>query len=181
MKYIPNAITLLRLLMVPFFAFVYFSEMPNAQVYALALFLAAGFTDVLDGYIARKYDAVSVVGIVFDPLADKLMLLTALACLTFNGVIPLWTLAVMLVVEGVLILAGIYLYLNDKKDVVPAGKLGKAATVLFAAAVSMMILIPDNPATWIVFWAALAAKVASFFNYAKGFVKRSGSEDKKKM
>ncbi|HSN58547.1 MAG TPA: CDP-alcohol phosphatidyltransferase family protein, partial [Clostridiaceae bacterium] len=68
MKYIPNAITLLRLLMVPFFAFVYFSEMPNAQVYALALFLAAGFTDVLDGYLARKYDVVSVVGIVFDRL-----------------------------------------------------------------------------------------------------------------
>ncbi len=178
MKYLPNAITLLRLFMVPFFAFVYFSGMQNAKVYALALFLFAGFTDILDGYLARKYNVVSVVGIVLDPLADKLMLLTALACLTFNGVIPLWTLAVMLVVEGVLILAGIYLYLNDEKDVVPAGKLGKAATVLFAAAVSMMILIPDNPATWIVFWAALASKVASFFNYAKGFVKSSGSEEK---
>jgi cardiolipin synthase len=179
MKYVPNAITLLRLLMVPFFAFIYFSGTKNAQVYALALFLAAGATDMLDGYLARKYNVVSVVGIVLDPLADKLMLLTALACLTFKGVIPLWTLAVMLVVEGALILAGIYLYFNEEKDVVPAGKLGKAATVLFAAAVSLMILIPGNPATWIIFWGALGAKVASFVNYARGFIKTGGSEDKK--
>ena len=176
MKYLPNAITLLRLFMVPIFAFVYFSGIQNAQVYALALFLAAGLTDVLDGYLARKYDVVSVVGIVLDPLADKLMLLTALACLTFKGVIPLWSMAVMLVIEGVLILAGIYLYFNEKKDVVPAGKLGKAATVLFAAAVSMMILIPGHPATWIVFWAALASKAASFVNYSKGFIKSRGAE-----
>jgi len=176
MKYLPNAITLLRLLMVPFFAMIYFSGTKNAQAYALALFLAAGATDMLDGYLARKYNVVSVVGIVLDPLADKLMLLTALACLTFKGVIPLWTLAVMMVVEGALILAGIYLYFNEEKEVVPAGKLGKAATLLFAAAVSLMILIPGHPVTWIIFWAALAAKVASFVNYSRSFIKQGGSE-----
>lgn len=176
MKYVPNAITLLRLLMVPFFAAIYFSGTANAKAFALALFLAAGLTDILDGYLARKYNVVSVIGIVLDPLADKLMLLTALTCLTFNGIIPLWTLAVMLVIEGALILAGIYLYFNKEKDVVPAGKLGKAATILFAAAVSLMILIPGHPVTWIVFWAALAAKAASFLNYSKGFVNKSRSE-----
>ncbi len=179
MKYVPNAITLLRLLMVPFFAAIYFSGTENSQVYALALFLAAGATDMLDGYLARKYNVVSIVGIVLDPLADKLMLLTALACLTFKGIIPLWTLAVMLVVEGVLILAGIYLYFNEEKEVIPAGKLGKAATVLFAAAISLMILIPGNPVTWIVFWFALASKVASFINYSKGFIAESGTGNEK--
>ncbi|HEY5576006.1 MAG TPA: CDP-alcohol phosphatidyltransferase family protein, partial [Clostridiaceae bacterium] len=114
--------------------------------------------------------------IVFDPLADKMMQLTALACLAFNRVIPFWTFWVMLVIEGVLILAGIYLYFNAEKDVVPAGKLGKAATVLFAAAVSMMILIPGNSVTWIIFWAALAVKAASFLNYSKGFVNKSRSQ-----
>jgi len=176
MKYVPNAITLLRLLMVPVFAALYFSGNQNAKIYALAVFLAAGLTDVIDGYLARKYDVVSVIGIVFDPLADKTMQLTALACLAFNRVIPLWTFWVMLVIEGALILAGIYLYFNLEKDVVPAGKLGKAATVLFAAAVSMMILIPDHPLTWIVFWTALSAKAISFTNYLKGFIKNSRPE-----
>jgi cardiolipin synthase (CMP-forming) len=181
MKYVPNSITLLRLFMVPVFAALYFSGNQNAKIYALAVFLAAGLTDVIDGYLARKYNVVSVIGIVFDPLADKLMQLTALACLAFNRVIPLWTFWVMLVIEGVLILAGIYLYFNEQKDVVPAGKLGKGATVLFAAAVSMMILIPGHPVTWIVFWAALAAKAASFLNYSKGFANKSSSEKAKKM
>jgi len=176
MKYVPNTITLLRLLMVPVFAAIYFSGTQNAKIYALAVFLVAGLTDVLDGYLARKYKVVSVIGIVFDPLADKMMQLTALACLAFNRVIPFWTFWVMLVIEGVLILAGIYLYFNAEKDVVPAGKLGKAATVLFAAAVSMMILIPGNSVTWIIFWAALAVKAASFLNYSKGFVNKSRSQ-----
>jgi cardiolipin synthase (CMP-forming) len=179
MKYVPNAITLLRLLMVPVFAALYFSGTQNAKIYALAVFLAAGLTDMLDGYLARKYNVVSVIGIVFDPLADKMMQLTALACLAFNRVIPLWTFWVMLVIEGVLILAGIYLYFNVEKDVVPAGKLGKAATVLFAAAVSMMILIPGYPLTWIVFWTALAGKAISFTYYSKGFIKNRGSERNK--
>jgi cardiolipin synthase len=176
MKYIPNSITLLRLFMVPVFAVIYFSGNQNAKIYALAVFLVAGLTDMIDGYLARKYDVVSVIGIVFDPLADKMMQLTALACLALNNVIPLWTFWVMLVTEGVLILAGIYLYFNVEKDVVPAGKLGKAATVLLAAAVSLMILIPGNPLTWIIFWTALAAKAISFINYSKGFIKKSRPE-----
>jgi len=176
MKYIPNAITLLRLFMVPVFAAIYFSGNQNAKIYALAVFLVAGLTDMIDGYLARKYDVVSVIGTVFDPLADKMMQLTALACLALNSVIPLWTFWVMLVIEGVLILAGIYLYFNVEKDVVPAGKLGKAATVLLAAAVSLMILIPVSPLTWIVFWTALAVKAISFINYSKGFIKKSRPE-----
>ena len=178
MKYVPNAITLLRLLMVPVFAGLYFSASPNAPLYALAIFLAAGATDLLDGYLARKYNAVSVIGIVLDPLADKFMLLTALACLAIKGVIPLWTLVLMLVVEGILIVSGIYFYFNKKKEVIPAGKLGKSATVIFVAAVSMMIVVPEFSLSWVIFCAALAAKVLSLAYYSKGFIERRRAKGK---
>lgn len=171
MKYVPNAITLLRLILIPFFVFAYFSELENARIYALVLFLLAGFTDLLDGYLARKYQVVSVVGIVLDPLADKLMLLTALGCFVYKGAIPVPALVIMLILEGLLILGGIYLYVHKTRDVVPAGITGKMATVFFAIVVVLLILIPEYFLTQVLLWVALALKVISFAYYSNGFIK----------
>jgi len=142
-------------------------------MYALMIFLLAGITDLLDGYLARKYDVVSVVGIVLDPLADKLMLLTALICLYVAAVLPLWVLAVMAVSEGLLILAGIYLYFHKTEKVIPANKFGKMATILFTLAVVLLILLPAADISQWMLLLAVAAKIVSFSTYGLNFIHRS--------
>lgn len=165
MKYLPNAITILRLFLIPVFVYVFFSENPYGYFYALAIFLIAGVTDLLDGYLARKYDVVSVVGVVLDPLADKLMLLTALWCLSAVKSIPFWVFVVMIIIEGLQILSGIYLYFKPQEMVIPANRFGKSATLLFTVAVSMLILIPGSPAVSTIVILAVAAKAISFSSY----------------
>lgn len=176
MKYLPNIITMIRLILIPVFVFFFFSPMKYNHIYALVVFLIAGLTDLLDGYIARKYNVITEAGKVLDPLADKLMLLTALSCLAIYGIIPVWVLVVMFIPEGLLIIAGVYLYYNKERDVVPANKLGKGATVLFAVAVSFMVLMPGHIATLIILSAAIAAKLISFLYYANNFLKNGKSK-----
>uniref|UniRef100_UPI00359F6646 CDP-alcohol phosphatidyltransferase family protein n=1 Tax=Jeotgalibaca porci TaxID=1868793 RepID=UPI00359F6646 len=67
MKHVPNLLTLLRLFMIPIYLLVFYMESPNALQYALFIFIGASFTEVLDGYLARKYEVVSKFGIVADP------------------------------------------------------------------------------------------------------------------
>jgi cardiolipin synthase len=165
MKHVPNAITIVRLFLVPIFIYVFFSGNPYSHVYALGIFLFAGITDLLDGYLARKYNVVSVVGTVLDPLADKLMLLTALWCLAVIKEIPYAFLVIIIAIESFQIFSGIYLYFRKQKSVIPANKFGKSATVLFALAVSMMVLVPDFPLTIMVVVLAVIAKVVSFSSY----------------
>lgn len=172
MRYLPNMITFLRLLLVPAFVAMFFSTLENHLIYAMIIFLFAGLTDMLDGYLARKYDVISVVGIVLDPLADKLMLLTALICLFVTSVFPLWILMVMVVSEGLLILAGIYLYFHKTKDVVPANIFGKLATVLFTLAVVLLILLPAYGISQWILLLAVAAKLISFTTYGLNFIRK---------
>lgn len=174
MKHIPNAITIIRLFLVPLFIYVFFSGDPYSHVYALVIYLIAGITDLLDGYLARKYKVVSVVGTVLDPLADKLMLLTALWCLAVIKEIPYAFLVIIIAIEGFQILSGIYLYFHKQKSVIPANKFGKSATVLFALAVSMMVLVPDGSLTLVVVLLALVAKIVSFSSYMILYVRGRG-------
>lgn len=173
MRYVPNALTVLRLLMVPVFAMLFFSTIENNHIYALIAFLVAGLTDFLDGYIARKYQVVSVVGIVLDPLADKLMLLTALVCLAVYGSMPIWVLVIVLINESILIIAGTSMYFKKKKSVMPANIFGKIATVLFSLAVFLMIVLPGQPLTNIMLIVALVSKIFSFVSYGVNFLKKS--------
>ena len=172
MKYVPNALTILRLFMVPAFALLFFSSIADSHLYALLIFLLAGFTDWLDGFLARKYDVVSIVGIVLDPLADKLMLLTALFCLTIYGSMPIWVLAIILANESILIIVGITMYFRKKKSVIPANKFGKAATVLFTLAVFLMIVLPGHSFTMTIMIIALISKLISFGSYVIRYFKK---------
>lgn len=177
MKYVPNMITFFRLLLIPIFVLVFFSSMENRLLYALGIFLLAGATDALDGYLARKYDVVSVVGIVLDPLADKLMLLTALACLFFNAEVPLWILILMATVEGMQILTGIYLYVSKTERVIPANKFGKTATILFTIAVALLLIFPFSTLSHWVLVLAVASKLISFVSYGLHFLGRQKEKE----
>lgn len=126
---IPNMLTTFRILLIPVFILIFFSNSPSALIYSLVIFLLAGATDILDGYIARKYNQVTKYGVVLDPLADKLMLLTVLFCLSLKTLIPSWIFIIVAIKEISMIVSGILLYKKD--TIIPSNIFGKASTVLF--------------------------------------------------
>ena len=131
---IPNALTIIRLLLIPGFVYYYFSPMEYGNKIAIVIFVVAGLTDIIDGFVARKCNLVTRLGIVLDPLADKLMLLTVLISITIKNQIPFWIIIVVAIKETLLILGAITLF-NDHDIVVPANKVGKLSTVAFYIAI----------------------------------------------
>ncbi len=165
-KHIPNILTVLRILLVPFFPIAYFSDSPNNTRIALFIFILAGLTDILDGYLARHFNLITKVGTVLDPLADKLMLLTAVYTLYFAGNLhPIFPI-IITVKELFMILGGIFLYLKKEKAVIPANKIGKAGTVLYSLAVFITIIFPGSLASWISVFLAIIVKLVAIVTYA---------------
>ncbi len=136
---IPNILTTVRLIVIPFFAY-YMLVAENFWLAAL-LFLFSGVTDVVDGWIARHFNMITDVGSVYDPFVDKLMQITSVVCLALKGIIPAWIICVVAVKEVSMIIVGIILYI--KKMVVRSNWYGKAATVIFYTIISALIIFPD--------------------------------------
>lgn len=129
-KHIPNILTIIRFLLIPFIVYNIFHE---NYILAFVFFTISGITDVADGYIARKYNLVSNFGKLMDPLADKLSQIATLTSLVATNIIPFWILAIVLLKEFVMIIGASFLY---GKDVVVYSKwYGKLATVLFYLAI----------------------------------------------
>ena len=126
---IPNCLTILRLILVPFFVWAYLS---GGRILALILFCAASLTDMLDGYLARKLHQITNFGKLFDPLADKLLVICAMACHAWSGVFP-WIAVMIILCKELIMVAGGAVLLR-KGVVVYANVFGKAATVSFVAA-----------------------------------------------
>ena len=168
-KHVPNILSAFRILLVPDFAIVYFSNIKNAHNLSLFIFIVANITDVIDGYIARKYNLITKVGTVLDPLADKLMQLTVLICLTIDGFIPIWLTLVILGLEMGMIIAGSYMYLREHSTVIPSNTFGKSATILFALAMFISILFPDSLASLILVISALTLKLLALGSYVHNY------------
>jgi cardiolipin synthase len=101
---------------------------------AIVLFAVAGLTDILDGFIARRYNLITRLGTMLDPLADKLMLLTVLISITMKNQIPFWIIIVVAIKETLLMLGALTLF-NDHDIVVPANRFGKLSTIAFYIAI----------------------------------------------
>lgn len=155
--------------MVPLFAWIYFSDMPNANTWALTIFILAGITDILDGYIARRYNLITNIGIVLDPLADKLMLLTAILSLYIKNHMPLIVLVIMFAKEIFMIISGIYLYFRKDNIVIPSNIFGKLATVLFTIAIIISILSPDHWYATTAILIALLFKLIALSSYLRHY------------
>ncbi len=136
---IPNILTTVRLVIIPFFA--YFMMFTNNFWIPTGLFLFSGITDVVDGWIARRFNMITDVGSVYDPFVDKLMQITAVVCMTVRDIIPLWVICFVLVKEVSMIIIGLLLYL--KKIVVHSNWYGKAATVFFYGVIFALIIFPS--------------------------------------
>ncbi len=126
--------------MIPIFGYFLLT---GQYVVGVILFIIAGLTDVLDGYIARKFDMVTSWGKFADPMADKLMQATALVILTINNIIP-YPIIVIVVVKEALIAAGSILLYKKDDIVVTSNWYGKMATVIFYLAIIMAIVFKIN-------------------------------------
>lgn len=136
MKHIPNILTVIRLIFIPsiIVALIY-----DNYLLALILFTLSSLTDVLDGKIARKYDAISDFGKLMDPLADKLTQLSVLLTLALKNVIPFWIVIILILKESIMIAGASFLY--GKSLVVSSKWYGKLATVLIYIAVVSSCII----------------------------------------
>ena len=114
---IPNLITALRFILVIPISFFIYNE---SYFIALILFVVAGISDGLDGYLARKFDSVSEFGQFADPLADKCLILATLLALAFSERLPLWFVYTMLGRDGIILIGSmLYLLLFDNKQALP--------------------------------------------------------------
>ena len=140
---LPNKLSLLRMCMIPFFVVFALIEEPWAQIVALLIFVIASLTDMLDGKIARKYNLVTNFGKFIDPIADKLLVMSALIVLVEQGRMPGWVCILMLARE--FLISGFRLVAADSGKVFAAGWLVKIKTVLqMAAVIALFLLTPAS-------------------------------------
>lgn len=138
LKYVPNILTIIRFLLIPMILLFLFS---GNYLLAFIFFTISGITDILDGYIARKFNLVSNFGKLMDPLADKLTQISMLAALFFLNIVPVWILIIVLLKEVIMVAGASFLY--GKSVVVYSRWYGKLATVLFYIAIVTSLLIKE--------------------------------------
>jgi len=138
---LPNKLSLLRVCMIPFFVAFGLIEAQWAQLIALLIFVVASLTDMLDGQIARRRGLVTNFGKFIDPIADKLLVMSALVLLVEQGRMPGWVCILMLAREFAI--SGFRLVAADSGKVIAAGWLGKIKTVTqMASVIALLLLTP---------------------------------------
>jgi len=165
---LPNKITLFRVILTP--VFIFFMLMPTIpynNIIALAIFIIASLSDMLDGKIARKYNLVTDFGKFMDPLADKLLVCSSL--ILFVGLDRVNSVIVIVIIAREFIISGFRLVAADKGIVIAAGIWGKIKTAVSMVMCCVVILHLDFPVYAIIenvlIWASLALTVISLLDY----------------
>lgn len=142
---LPTKLTILRILLIPVFVALYLIEFPYHDVIATGIFLIASLTDFLDGYIARKYNMVTDMGKFLDPIADKVLVMSALVllCVEFTGTEGLIVvICTIIILAREFIISGFRLIAAGKNLVLAADKLGKAKTVMQMISLVALLITP---------------------------------------
>ena len=165
---LPNKLTVLRVLLIPFFVlFTLVDLVPGYSKYiAVLIFVVASLTDLLDGKIARKYNLVTNFGKFMDPLADKLLVCAALICLVSEAMLPAWM--VIIIISREFIISGFRLVASDNGVVIAASYWGKFKTTF--QMLMIIVLILDFGGIFdligqILVWASLILTVVSLADY----------------
>ncbi len=165
---VPNLLTMSRFVLIPVFLVLYFEGYALA---ALLTLLLAGFTDFLDGYLARKNGQVTVTGSMLDPLADKLKMLSVILSLLIKSVLPLSAFIAMAFRELGMIVGSAVFYFRGFKTV-PANGVGKATTIIYYLAITLLML--ELPGGVPVLWGGIALSFIASFIYFMKFRKING-------
>lgn len=166
---LPNKLTTLRVILIPFFVFSLLyrgGEVAAFRYVAAAIFIVASLTDLLDGKIARKYGLVTNFGKFMDPLADKLLVCSALICLIELKQLPAWM--VIVIISREFIISGFRLVASDNGVVIAANYWGKFKTTFQMLMIILLFLDLGGVFVWIgqaVTWIALILTVVSLVDY----------------
>lgn len=169
MKFIPNIVTLIRILIIPWIPYVYLKL--NLTWLALILVILAALTDFLDGFIARRFHATSLLGQVLDPLADKLFLIVIIYTLFTTDALPQSFVFPFVGIELLFMLVAGFFWIYDKSYLVKAQPVGKIATALFFL-LSILSFTPIEGQYLIPgFYVILLLKVISTFTYGSYLIR----------
>jgi len=172
---LPNGLTIIRILAIPIILILLFSTGRLYQVITALLFLLAAVTDTLDGYLARRRGMVTTLGKFLDPLADKLLIVTALIALIPARGIPFWM--VIVIVGREIAVTGLRGIAASQGTIISASALGKYKTVFEVASISFLILNGDylgisfHPVGMGLLWVALILAVFSAVDYFNKFLR----------
>lgn len=139
LKKLPNRITMFRIILTGFFIPVLLRDTMFSAYAALFIFLLASISDFIDGYLARKYSLISNFGKVMDPLADKILVLSALICFVQLHIVPSWM--VIVIISREFLVSGIRIMVAEEGEIIMASNWGKAKTVVEITAVSATLLL----------------------------------------
>lgn len=181
-KHIPNALTIVRFILIPF---IILYIVQDEYIEAFIFLTISGLTDVLDGFIARKFNFITNFGKLIDPLADKATQLCILVTLALKDIIPMWILVIVFIKEFVMVAGASFLY--GKELVVSSKWYGKLATVLFYIAIvssfgirywNSIALAPGNSISILpqfdiyIYYLAIATTIFSLVMYYITFYKQ---------
>ena len=176
---IPNVLTMLRIILIPVFVAVFFSTPHDRDKIAALVFAAASITDMFDGMLARKLNQITDFGKLFDPLADKVMVVTAMVCQALIGVFPWIAIIIVGVKELIMMLGGIFML--SKNVVVYSNYVGKTAQVFFIASLLLSFFHPSLAAgnvclfgmtiDCVLLWITVALSLTALVVYAAGSLK----------
>lgn len=164
---LPNKLTLFRMVLVPVFVIFMMAPIPYNRIWALIVFIVASLTDTADGYIARKYNMVTDFGKFMDPLADKLLVCSAMICLIDTKQLASWI--VIIIIAREFIISGFRLVAADNGIVIAASMWGKVKTV--CQMIMIILLVWDLHYFWFwilqqfFIWLSLVLTVVSLVDY----------------
>ncbi len=168
-RYVPNTLTVFRLLCLPVFFWLYGLQAPGFAWKAALLMWFAAWSDLADGYIARKYDATSEFGRVLDPLVDRAFFLTVFAAYIYYGTMPWWAVAPVVARDVVLSLGALVL-LGTVKEKPQVMQIGRIATFTLAWSVGFF-MIAVRPVAWVFYVAGAALYLYSGALYVMRFLR----------
>ncbi len=171
---LPNALTLLRIFLVPFLVVVLLTKFDGREIVGLLIFLTAVATDFLDGWLARRRGEITTLGTLLDPIADKLLISAAFISLVELGLAPAWM--VVVIIGREFAVSGLRSIASGRGIIIAASSWGKAKMLTQVAAVSLLILalrheefvLPGRAALWLV----VAVALVSGSDYFARFLRR---------
>jgi CDP-diacylglycerol--glycerol-3-phosphate 3-phosphatidyltransferase len=177
---LPNALTLMRIFFVPFLvavmvqedaSFAFLGLVLTNEMVALVIFLAAAFTDLLDGYLARRWNQITTVGMLLDPVADKLLISAALISLVQVHRVPGWM--AVLIIGREFAVSGLRSIASSEGYTISASELGKTKMVTQVIAIALALAAADNPGletlARISLWGTMLFGLASAGDYFRKF------------
>lgn len=167
-RQIPNILTIFRFILIPF---IVINLVYDSYIAAFIIFTISGLTDILDGFIARKYNFITNFGKLIDPLADKCTQIITLGTLAIKNIIPMWIIIIVILKEFIMVAGASFLY--GKELVVSSRWYGKLATVLFYIAIVCSLFIKQFDFSFdfsiYIYYLALISTIFSLIMYIKAF------------